>query len=405
MTHEETLIGQILRDPRIFSSLSVTKDHFSTFKCRKTFDRMSELASDGLDINLITLNALDQGIDMGWLSTVETNTPTAANWEWVENKVVEGYKLRVLRSHATYLSECTLQDGVVETERILELLTAVSQSDKMEHRKDLLPDWLEEFEQRYKNKGQLPGLTTGFPSLDAKTLGWQRGMFYVVAARPSRGKTAIGLNFLDNLTMDHRVPAGWLDVENSYRQIITRSFSSDTGIKGKDLRTGRIKREDFPRIQDSGTRMKDSPCWIYCSPNQSIDRICSVGRAMVRQKGAKILFVDYLQKINGKGSDRTESASNSSLALKALATSLDVPVVALAQLSREAEDTRPRMNMLQWASQIEQDADGIIFLHPTGKEDIVELIVEKDREGEAGSVFLKFKKEVVKFEELNEDVY
>lgn len=402
MTHEEMLLGQVLKDQRIFSSLRVGEDHFSSPKTKRLYSAMRELATKGLDINLVKLYDQDENIDAAWMSTLDTNTPTSANWEWVESKVVEDYKLRVLRMHALYLKECGLEDGVAEMERVLDMLTAESAVDKMEHRKDLLPDWLDEFEKRYKSKGQLPGLTTGFPSLDSKMLGWQRGMYYVIGARPSKGKTALGLNFIDNLTVGENIPAGWLDVENSYRQVITRNFSSLSKIRGKDLRTGRVKPTDFLDIEQAGDKLMKAPCWLYCSPNQSVDRICSVGRAMVRQRGAKILFLDYLQKVDARGSDRTERVSNVSTALKALAVSLDVPVVALAQLSREAENQRPRMDMLQWASQIEQDADGIIFLHPTSDK-TVELIIEKDREGETGSVYLDFNKEIVKFSEPEDD--
>lgn len=397
--YEKQLLGQVLRDPRIFSSLRVDDRHFSSLNTKRLYAAMKRCTEYGLDITLSTIFDFDDQIPAAWLSELDTNTPTSANWEWTEGHVVRAYKHRVLRNHATYLSgEWTLGDAITETERILDMLTAESLVDSMSHRKELFVQWRKELRERAVTH-ELPGLPTGIQGLDDKILGWQPGMLYVIAARPSQGKTALGVYFLDSLTVGRRVPAGWVDVENSYRQIITRSVSRDTGISGTILRRAEIKKQEEAKIDEAGEKFSMAPCWLYCSPNQRVERVASVIRAMVRQHGVKVVFVDYLQKIAAPGKERMDRVAAASTTLKALATQLDIPIIALAQLSREAEHTRPRLNMLQWASQIEQDADGILFLYPR-EGSTIEVIVAKDREGETGSVYVSFDRERMKFTEI-----
>jgi replicative DNA helicase len=262
------------------------------------------------------------------------------------------------------------------------------------------------------NPNDITGVPTGFADLDRMTSGMQPGDLIIVAARPSVGKTALALNMAEHVAVDQGLPVAVFSMEMGATQLAMRLLCSVGRIDQQRLRTGRLNDDDWPRLTHAMEKMQDAQLFIDETPALNPLELRARARRLARQYGKLgLVMVDYLQLMSGTGSggeNRATEVAEISRSLKALAKELDVPVIALSQLSREVEkrnDKKPVMSDLRESGAIEQDADVILFIHREDRYDpdspnkgMAEIIIGKQRNGPIGSVMLTFLGQYTKFE-------
>jgi replicative DNA helicase len=268
----------------------------------------------------------------------------------------------------------------------------------------------------------LSGVSTGFEKLDKLTSGWQPSDLVIIAARPGMGKTALALSMARNISVQQKIPVAFFSLEMSSVQLITRLISSETGLSSDKLRTGKLADHEWQQLNIKVSDLESSPLFIDDSPSLTIFELRAKARRLASSHGIKLIIIDYLQLMNigssNKAGNREQEISTISRNLKALAKELDIPVIALSQLSRAVETRggtkRPILSDLRESGAIEQDADIVSFLYrpeyygitewdddmKTPSEGQGEFIVAKHRNGALDSIKLKFIPNLGKFEDL-----
>ncbi|MDD4261684.1 MAG: replicative DNA helicase, partial [Syntrophaceticus schinkii] len=279
--------------------------------------------------------------------------------------------------------------------------------------RELLVETLEKIEQLYQKKGGVTGFPTGFEDIDKYTSGLQPSDLILLAARPSMGKTALGLNIAQNMAVKHQIPVGIFSLEMSGDQVVQRLLCSESLVDQHRLRTGFLREDDWPRLLKAATRLSEAPIFIDDTPALTLMEMRSKARRLKLEHGVGMLMVDYLQLMQtGKRSEnRVQEISEISRFLKSLARELDVPVLALSQLSRAVEqrggDRRPILSDLRESGSLEQDSDVVMFIYrdeyyDKDSEDkgVADIIIAKQRNGPTGTIQLAFLKEYTKFVNL-----
>lgn len=278
--------------------------------------------------------------------------------------------------------------------------------------KNVVNDVMEKLETMYNKTGDITGIPSGFIDLDKMTSGWQRSDLVIVAARPGMGKTSLCLNMAQNMALKANATVAIFSLEMSKEQLVQRMISSAAEIDQSLLRTGKLKQEDWTRLVNAIGLFSDSKIFIDDTPAISVREVSAKARRLKAEKGLDAIIIDYLQLMSGgaKSESRQQEISYISRTLKALARELDVPLIALSQLSRAVEqstDKRPGLSHLRESGALEQDADIVMFIFreeyydpESEKKAIAELILAKHRNGAVGSVELAFRGEFTKFGNL-----
>jgi replicative DNA helicase len=284
--------------------------------------------------------------------------------------------------------------------------------------KDLLWEAFETIEKLQESKGGLTGVASGFRTLDWMTTGFQKGDLIIVAARPAMGKTSWVLNVAQNASIDHKVPVALFSLEMSKEQLVQRLLCSEARVDAQKLRTGSLSSSDYQRIGTAGAKLNTAPIWIDDSPGATVLEMRAKARRLKAEAGLSLLVIDYLQLMASteRAESRQQEVSQISRGLKSLARELEIPVIALSQLSRGPEqrtDHRPQLSDLRDSGSIEQDADIVMFLYRpeyysssgldedgNSLEGKTELLVSKQRNGPTGLVNLYFHKTYTRFDEV-----
>jgi replicative DNA helicase len=268
-------------------------------------------------------------------------------------------------------------------------------------------------ERLQKDDSALRGVPTGFPALDNMLSGFQKSDLIILAARPSMGKTALALDIARMTAVKHKTPVGIFSLEMSSQQLVDRMLASESSVNSWQLRTGKIRKDDdFERLQRGIETLSEAPIYIDDQPGATILTMRSVARRLKAERDLGLIIVDYLQLIvpsdNRAKDNLVQQVTEISRSLKGMARELDVPVLALSQLSRAVEQRggRPRLSDLRDSGSIEQDADVVMFIHredmqgnraDNEKNGIAEILVEKHRNGPIGKVSLRFDEEKATF--------
>ena len=273
------------------------------------------------------------------------------------------------------------------------------------------------------NKEGLSGVASGFSKIDKLTAGWQESDLVIIAARPGMGKTALSLSMASNIAISNKIPLAFFSLEMSSIQLITRMISSETGLDANKLRTGKLEKHEWEQLNVRVKNLENAPLYIDDRPSLSIFDLRAKARRLVSQKDVKIIIVDYLQLMttgtNIKTGNREQEISTISRNLKALAKELNIPVIALSQLSRMVEgrtSKRPLLSDLRESGAIEQDADIVSFIYRpeyynidtwddnerSSTEGEAEFIVSKHRNGGLGNIRLRFISTLAKFEDIEQ---
>lgn len=276
--------------------------------------------------------------------------------------------------------------------------------------KDVLIDTFAEIEKLYNQKGYVTGVPTGFADLDQITAGLHPSDLVLIAARPAMGKSAFALNIATNAAIRGNTPTVVFGLEMSKEQMVNRILCSEAMVDSQKVRTGKIEEADWMKLATALGPLSEAPIYVDDTPGISIMEIRAKCRKLKLEKNIGLIVIDYLQLIQGtgkKGTSREQEISEISRSLKILAKELNVPVVALSQLSRAAEqrqDHRPMLSDLRESGAIEQDADIVMFLYrddyynpDTEKKNVAEVIIAKHRAGSTGTVELLWLNNYTKF--------
>ncbi|MBK3332322.1 replicative DNA helicase [Persephonella atlantica] len=280
--------------------------------------------------------------------------------------------------------------------------------------KDVIKETLRIINELSKKETVITGIPSGFYEIDKLTTGFHSGDLIIIAARPAMGKTSFALSILHNVSVIDRRPAAFFSLEMSKEQIAMRLLSLETRIKLKDIRSGFLSPEKLEKLTEKAMEISQAPLYIDDTASISILDLRAKARRLKREKNIQLIVIDYLQLMRShrRTENRQQEVAEISRGLKALAKELDIPVISLAQLSRQAEmraDKRPQLADLRESGSIEQDADLVMFIHrpeyykknPTPEEEgLAEIIIAKQRNGPTGVVNLAFVKEITKFENL-----
>ena len=284
----------------------------------------------------------------------------------------------------------------------------------------VIKDAVDILQRAAQNKGGLTGIPTGYQQMDDMTSGWQPSDLVIIAGRPAMGKTSFALSIAKNVAVDHGVPIGFFSLEMNNVQLVNRLISNVCEISGKKILNGQLDPSEWERLDKKIRSLTGAPIYIDDTPGLSVFELRTKARRLVREKGVKLLMIDYLQLMNANGmkfGSRQEEVSTISRSLKGLAKELNIPVLALSQLSRNVENReglegkRPQLSDLRESGAIEQDADMVLFVHrpeyyhiyqdEKGNDlhGMAQIIIAKHRKGATGDVLLNFRGEFTRFQD------
>lgn len=405
---ERQWMGRLLLDPKLFYETQINPKHLGDALVRNAFDVAAELLREGTTPTLMSITERSQFIREGYVAEF-SRLPDEAHildMASIEATILAEYRQRELRALARQLPQAIeeFDDPIQWLDEHLAEITQETESDKIYAAKDVLSPLIDKIEERYKLQGELPGLSTGFASMDNMLLGLQRRRLYYVGARPSQGKSALVGQIALNVSMAG-TPVGYLSLESSRYELFGRHVSNIARIDGQQLVTGWLKQSQFSDLANAAGRLYEAPMYVYDVPNLSIARVKSVARLMVRKYKIGLLVVDYLQLIRAGDSraPRHERIGEASIALKEIARKLNIPVLCAAQLRRESEQQKRPPNIADFgdSGQIERDADTAILLHPHEDPRFVDAIFAKNRDGQKGNVALRFTGKFTRFDEVD----
>ena len=425
---EQSVIGSMIMDREAITVASeiISGEDFYGKQYGVLFDTMVELNDEGKPVDLVTLQDRLKEKDvppevssLEFIRDLITAVPTSANIKYYATIVAEKSTLRkMIRLNEEIANTCyagkeNLEVILEDTEKkVFELVQKRNTGDYVPIRQVVM-NAMDKIEKASKNKGNVTGVATGFIDLDYRTAGMQPSDLILVAARPSMGKTAFVLNIAQHVAFKLNQTVAIFSLEMSKEQLVNRLFSLESRVDSQHLRTGNLSDAEWEKLIESAGVIGKSNLIIDDTPGISISELRSKCRKYKLDKDLKMIIIDYLQLMSGsgRGSDsRQQEISDISRSLKALARELNVPVIALSQLSRAVEqrpDHRPMLSDLRESGAIEQDADVVMFIYrddyynkDTDRKGIAEIIIAKQRNGPIGTVELVWLPDYTKFANL-----
>lgn len=423
---EQSVVGAMLMDKDAIMTAAeiVSREDFYQTAYGILFEAMVELFNEGKPVDLITLQERLKEKDvppeitsLEFARDLLTAVPTSANVKYYAEIVMEKSMLRKLIKlneeieKMCYLGRDSLEAVLETTEkRVFELVQKRNTGDYVPIKQVVL-NALDKIEKSSKTKGTVTGIPTGFIDLDYKTSGLQPSDLILVAARPSMGKTAFVLNIAQHVAFRSNKTVAIFSLEMSKEQLVNRLFSLESQVDAQLLRTGNLKDSDWEKLIEGAGVIGKSKMIIDDTPGISISELRSKCRKFKLEQGLDLIIIDYLQlmtgRVGGRAESRQQEISDISRSLKGLARELNVPVIALSQLSRAVEqrpDHRPMMSDLRESGAIEQDADVVMFIYrddyynkDTDMKNIAEIIIAKQRNGPIGTVNLAWLPNYTKF--------
>ena len=421
---EQSVIGSMMMDSEAIMTASeiLTSEDFYQRQYGILFDAMVELYNEGKAVDLVTLQDRLKEKDV---------PPEVASLEFVKDILDTVYTSAHIRQYATivhekamlrklirttegiantcYAGKESMEDIFVDTEKQIFDIIQQNTSGEYVPIKDVVLNVLDKIEMASKTKGNVTGIPTGFIDLDYKTAGFQPSDLILVAARPSMGKTALVLNIAQHMAFREDVTVAVFSLEMSKEQLVNRLLSLESRVDSQSIRTGNLTDEDWSKLIEGAGVIGKSHLIIDDTPGISVTELRSKCRKFKMEHNLGIIIIDYLQLMTGSkhSESRQQEISDISRSLKAVARELNVPVVALSQLSRAVEqrpDHRPMLSDLRESVAIEQDADVVMFIYrddyynkDTAKPNVAEIIIAKQRNGAIGTIELAWLPQYTKF--------
>lgn len=426
---EKALLGALMIRPEgMIEAIDVLSDNaFYSEKHRIIYRAMLSLwqKNEPIDAESVRARLADQKHlesigGVSYLAELVGEVPSASNAKHYASQVQKKYMLRNLIDAGEFIAELghdegsELEETLDKAEKKVYEVTSTPTLSKFTSLRESLKDAWARLEHLHEHKDELRGVRTGFKELDNMLAGFQKSDLIILAARPSMGKTTLALDIARQTAIQHKTVVGIFSLEMSTQQLVDRMVAAEAKVNSWNLRTGHINdQEDFTRIHDAYDRLSQAPIYIDDQAANNILKMRSVARRLKRENGLDLIIVDYLQLLaptNARANDNlVQQVTEISRSLKHLARELDVPVIALSQLSRAVEQRRgrPRLSDLRDSGSIEQDADVVMFIHREDKmsesqerNGIAEILIEKHRNGPVGKVDLYFDEKRTTFTSL-----
>ena len=393
---EQAVLGALLLDWNAATDIVtiLRADRFYSLQNQIIYQAMLSLLQQNIKGDTLTVinqltkdGSLEKAGGAAYIADLTGKVPTSANIEYYADIVLDcAYRRDLIKiaseMHASSFDETHESIELIEeAEQKIFALSQRNETTKIRSINDVLAETIELIDKRYKSRNQFTGVPSGFSKLDTMTSGFQNSEFIVIGARPSIGKTALALSMMEYIAVDQQIPCGFFSLEMSYELI-------------------------GQRLQDAAGRCYNAPLFIIDTPNMKLLDIRAMARRLVANQGVKIIFIDYIGLIvtEDRSAPVFEQVAEISKSLKALARELAIPIVALSQVSRDAEGNEPTLAQIRGSGAVEQDADVVIFIHRDRKRDDpyepqeAKLIVAKQRNGATGTVEMMFIPPCAKFE-------
>src|SRR5512136_158649 len=426
---EQSILGGILIENEAINRVTeiLDADDFYREAHRKIFNGLINLSERDEPADLITLtnelrkiNQLDSAGGASYITSLIDSVPTAANIEYYAKIVKEKSILRQLIQTATeiitesYQDRSDVESFLDEAERSIFQISENRVRPSFYPIREIVKQSFKTLERLYEKKELVTGVPSGFKELDQMTAGFQPSDLIIVAGRPSMGKTAFCLNVAQYAAIEKRTPVAVFSLEMSKEQLVIRLLCSEAHVEGTRLRSGFLSESDWPRLTIAAGNLSEAPIYIDDTAALSALELRAKARRLKADQGLGMLIIDYLQLMRGRArvESRQQEISEISRSLKAVAKELNIPVIAVSQLSRRTEERtgmRPQLSDLRESGAIEQDADLILFLYRDevynraednpnrGK---AEMIIGKQRNGPTGKIELAFLSKFTTFKEL-----
>ena len=421
---EQSVIGSMIMDSEAIMTASeiLTSEDFYQRQYGILFDAMVELYNEGKAVDLVTLqdrlkekDVPPEVASLEFVKDILDTVYTSAHIRQYSTIVHEKAMLRKLIrttegiANTCYAGKESMEDIFVDTEKQIFDIIQQNTSGEYVPIKDVVLNALDKIEMASKTKGNVTGIPTGFIDLDYKTAGFQPSDLILVAARPSMGKTALVLNIAQHMAFREDVTVAVFSLEMSKEQLVNRLLSLESRVDSQSIRTGNLTDEDWSKLIEGAGVIGKSHLIIDDTPGISVTELRSKCRKFKMEHNLGIIIIDYLQLMTGSkhSESRQQEISDISRSLKAVARELNVPVVALSQLSRAVEqrpDHRPMLSDLRESGAIEQDADVVMFIYrddyynkDTAKPNVAEIIIAKQRNGAIGTIELAWLPQYTKF--------
>lgn len=408
---EQSILGSLLidKDAIVKIAESLKAEHFYREQHAEIFSCIMTLYEKRVPADIVTVtdelkrtNKYDMVGGTGYLSSLVNTVPTSAHIEHYSQLVKDRATKRFLISTAAKITEEAFKEDT-EVKDLLELseqsLFGISQENLRQNfvsLKDALAASFDRLDELHKKGSGLRGVPTGFKDIDKKLSGMQKSNLLILAARPSVGKTTLAVNIAQHIAVKDKIPIGIFSLEQSKDQLVDLMLASQADVDAWKITTGNLEESDFEKISEAMGELAEAPIYIDDTPGISIMEMRTKARRLQMESDVKLLVVDYLQLVHGRNlENRVQEVSEISQALKNIARELDIPVLALSQLSRAVESRQakiPQLADLRESGSIEQDADVVMFLYREDPEDNenVKLTVSKHRNGPLGEIDLRF---------------
>lgn len=435
---ERVVLGALMIDQDAFSIVSelLRPETFYEPRHQKIFTAVRSLSMEEKPVDIMTVieqlrkeGALEDVGGAPYILELSSRVASSAHIEYHAHILAQKYMARQLITYASMLETKAFDETVDVDELMQEAEGALFELSQKNMRQDytqidpVLKQAVEILQKAAANTSGLTGIPSGYYALDDKTSGWQDSDLLILAGRPAMGKTAFALSLAKNIAIDQRIPVAFFSLEMSNVQLVNRLISNVCEVSGKKILNGQLDEEEWKRLDKNLRQMQGAPLYIDDTPGLSIFELRTKARRLAREKGIRMIMIDYLQLMNANGmkfGSRQEEVSTISRSLKGLAKELNVPVMALSQLNRTVENRegadgkRPQLSDLRESGAIEQDADMVMFVHRPeyyhlyqddkgndlrGK---AQIIIAKHRKGATADVLLEFHGEFTRFENPNE---
>ncbi len=433
---EQAVLGGLMLENTKLDAVRelLTEKDFYREDHKVIFEMMMKLQEKSQPLDVITLsealeqhNQLERTGGLGYLVELAHNTPSAANITSYANIVRERSTLRQLNAAAQEISKSSLNTAGLDSNDLLQLaeksVAKIAEGRPkeggLEAVNGLLKQTVERIDELFRTDGDITGVASSITDLDEKTSGWQNGELIVLAARPSMGKTALALNFVETAIFTQTKPVLVFSMEMPSQALMMRMLSSVGHIDQTHMRNGKLVDEDWPKLSAAVGKLKDKPLYIDDTAALTPQEMRARVRRVVRERDSNpgLIMIDYLQlmQVAGSSDGRTQEISEISRSLKALAKEFDCPVIVLSQLNRAVEqrpNKRPMNSDLRESGAIEQDADIILFIYrdeyyneESEQKGVAELIIGKQRNGEIGTVRAAFVGKYTRFDNLSPEYF
>lgn len=427
---EQAVLGSLLLDwnNAIANVVSYLRpDRFYSIQHQLIFDAMLKLFNQNKICDTLSLSnqlSIDDNLEKAggnaYLASLTDTVPSSANIEYYAKIVMDRATRRdLIRASSEIKSSAfdlqkessTLLDGAEQ--KIFSIAERFDNSQIYDAKLIMMKE-IELVQARCDSKNQFTGVPSGFAKLDKYTSGFQKSELIIIGARPSIGKTALALSMIQNIACEKHIPCGFFSLEMAYESIGMRLLAQESRISMQKIKSGMMRYEDILKVQDAAGRWYEAPLYVVDTPNMRLMDLKAMARRMVMNQKVEIIFIDYIGLITTEDPSAPvfEQVSEISKSLKALARELDIPIVALCQVARDAEGQKPNLAQLRGSGSIEQDADVVMFLHrerlkeelkgPNASQE-AELILAKQRNGATGDIKILFIPTYSKFESKVDD--